>query len=141
MTLLRLQKEITESVGLADEIDPASIRYSLLVGTDLTKNTNTFILERIQPVDSDSGWFVGCLETVLDYNDAANLDRISVYQAVLNWPQIAGFLALPADCRVEVSNANTVFSRNGLPLEVQKGSFLDIVAFGKSKGTQQFFIG
>ncbi|MGC3961508.1 MAG: hypothetical protein QM813_27360, partial [Verrucomicrobiota bacterium] len=51
MKLLRLQKDIIESVGLEDEIDPPSIRSSLLVGTDPTPEIETFILERMIPVD------------------------------------------------------------------------------------------
>ena len=128
MKLMRLQKDITESVGLVDEIDPPSICGSLIVGIDLIQEGETFILERVEPVDSDSGWFVGRNDTVLDYNDEANLNCMSVYQAILNWPQIAGFLALPAGCRIDLLGPITVFSRNGQPLEVKKGSFIDIIA-------------
>jgi len=127
MMLLRLQKDVGESIGLEDELDPPSIRSSLLVGADLSKRLGGCILERSEPAEADSGWFVGRLDTELDYSDEANLQRISVYQAILNWPNIAGFLALPAGCRVEVSGASRVFSRNGQVLEIQERSFLDMV--------------
>jgi hypothetical protein len=127
MRLLRLQKDIAESVGLGDHLEFSSIRCSLLVGTDLIEGLDMLILERSEPHASDSGWFVGRLDTKLDYNDAANLHRISVYQAILNWPRMAGFLALPAGSRVETSERLTI-SRNGQPLEIQKGSFLDVAS-------------
>lgn len=123
--LMRLQKDIVESVGLDGELDFAEIRSSLLVGTDLANDTEAFFLERAERVGSDSGWFIGSLETELDYNDPANLDRLSVYRAILDWPQVAGFLGLPADCRVEVTGSTLLVSRSGEPLEIKKGSLLD----------------
>lgn len=126
MKLMRLQKDIAESVGLGDELDFASIRNSLLVGTDLAEGPHTLILDRAVPDGSDSGWFIGTLDSQRDYNDAANLCRISVYEAILNWPCITGFLALPRGCRVETSPLQ--ISRDGNPIEITKGSFLDIVS-------------
>ncbi len=125
LRLLRLQKDIAESVGLGDDLDFPSIRHSLLVGGDLAEGLDTLVLERTEPANSDSGWFVGSLDGELDYNDAANLRRISVYQGILSWPRIAGFLALPAGSRVEASSRLQI-SRNGLLLEVSRGSFLDV---------------
>lgn len=128
MQLLRLQKDIAESVGLEDETDPPSIRYSLLVGADLSQHDNEFVLDRMKTSDSDSGWFVGRLNSELNYEDEANLKRISVYQAILTWPNIGGFLALPAGCRVEVSGRKKCFTRNGRDLEIKSGSLLDAFA-------------
>lgn len=128
MKLLRLQKDIAESVGLEDEIESPSIRSSLLIGADLTQQDEQLVLERVKTSDSDSGWFVGRRDSVLDYDDEGNLKRISVYQAILNWPKIAGFLALPAGCRVDISATNSQFARNGRPLQIKPGSFVDVLA-------------
>jgi hypothetical protein len=125
LQLLRLQKDIAESVGLADKLDFPSIRCSLLVGADLTNGFDLLVFDRAESDGLDSGWFVGRLDTGIDYNDPGNLRCVSIYQAILNWPQIAGFLALPAGCRVEMSRLSTVISYNGRPLEIQKGSFID----------------
>jgi hypothetical protein len=125
MKLLRLQKDIGESIGLGDELDFPSIRCSLLVGADLAEGLDTLVLERSEPDGLDTGWFVGRLDTEIDYNDPANLRRISVYQAILDTPLIAGFLALPTGCRVEISGQSTTLSYNGQPLKIQKGSFMD----------------
>jgi hypothetical protein len=126
MKLLRLQKDIGESVALEDELDFPSIRCSLLVGADLAEGLDTLVLERSESDGLDSGWFVGRLDTEIDYNDPANLRRISVYQAILDAPHIAGFLALPTGCRVEISRQSTTLSYKGQPLKIQKGSFMDI---------------
>jgi hypothetical protein len=126
MKLLRLQKDIGESVGLGNELDFPSIRCSLLAGVDVVEGLDALVLERSEPDGLDSGWFVGRLNTQIDYNDPANLRRISVYQAILDAPRIAGFLALPKGCRVEISGHSTTLSYNGQPLKIQKGSFMDI---------------
>ena len=125
MQLLRLQHDIATSLGLQDELDPPSIRYSLLVGSDLTPQLEEFVLDRMEPADSDSGWFVGRQNSVLNYDDEGSLKRISVYQAIVNWPKIAGFLGLPAGCRVELSRSNLHFTRNGSPLDIKSGSLVN----------------
>jgi hypothetical protein len=128
MELLRLQKDIAESVGLEDEIDPPSIRSSLLVGADLAPQDEELVLDRMEPAETDSGWFVGRRDTVLNYDDEASLKRISVYQAILNWPKISGFLGLPTGCRVEIMGTESHFTRNGRTLEITSGSLIDILA-------------
>jgi hypothetical protein len=99
-----------------------------VVGADLTQGLDQLVLERSEPYGSDSGWFVARLDTKLDYDDAANLRRISIYQALLRWPRVAGFLALPIGSRVEAAERSHI-SHNGEPLEIRKGSFLDIASF------------
>jgi hypothetical protein len=126
--LLRLQKDIAESVSLDDEIDPPSIRCSLLVGSDLMLEDEEFVLDRIKPGDSDSGWFVGRRDTVLNYDVEASLRRIAVYQAIMNWPRIAGFLGLPAGCQVEICGNRSKISRNGSTIEIKTGSFMDVLS-------------
>lgn len=130
MRLLRLQKDVIESFSLDDEIDLPSIRSSLLVGVDLKQDAQVLLLERTRSVEPDSGWFIGRLDSRLEYNDEVNLTRISVYQAILNWPQIAGCLGLPPGCRVELAGANTIFLRDGKRLDVKTGSLFDVLAGG-----------
>ncbi|MGA2233761.1 MAG: hypothetical protein ABSH22_22880 [Tepidisphaeraceae bacterium] len=126
LRLLRLQKDIAESVGLGDNLDFPSIRQGLLVGADLLDGSNTFVSERLHPEGTDSGWFIGRPDSQLDYNEPRSLRRISVYQAILGWPHISGFLALPEGIRVEAPSGRLQISRNGKPLEIRKGSFLDV---------------
>ncbi len=128
MQILRLQKDIAESVGLEDEFDSPSIESSLLVGADLSQHDEDLVLDRTESADSDSGWFVGRQDSALNYDDEASLKRISVYQTILNWPQISGFLALPAGCRVEISGRKPRFTLNGRNLEIKPASLIDALA-------------
>jgi hypothetical protein len=131
MKLLRLQKDVAESVDLGDAVDFPSIRGSLLVGADWAEASDTLVIERSEPEGLDSGWFVGRIDTRLDYNDPANLRRVSVYQAILDAPRIAGFLALPAGCRIEIARQSTTLSYRGQALTIRKGSFLDVACSGR----------
>jgi hypothetical protein len=126
LKLLRLQKDIAESVGFENDIDFPSIRHSLLFGADLSKEANAFVLERFRPMGTDSGWFIGRYGSQLDYNDPTKLQRVSVYQAILNWPRVAGFLALPAGVYVKLSSEVFEVSRYKMLREIRKGSFLDV---------------
>ncbi len=125
MKLLRLQKDIGESVGFGDELNFPSIRYSLLVGADWTERLDTLVLERSDHDGLDSGWFVGQLDTEIDYNNPSNLRRISVYQAILDAPHIAGFLALPTGCCVEISGQYKTIFYNGQYIKIKNGSYMD----------------
>ncbi len=127
MKLLRLQKDIADSVRLGHDIDPPSIDSSIVVGVDMTDGLDAFVLERMDPDRPYSGWIAGRLDSEINYNEEESLFLLSVYQAILKWPLIAGFLALPVGCHIASSRQSTIISRNGMPLEIQKGSFLDVL--------------
>jgi hypothetical protein len=124
LRLIRLQKDICESVGLVDGLDFPSVRASLLRGTDVTGYSKNLLLERTPGEDLDTGWFIGLADSEIDYNDHLNLERISVYQAILDLPQIAGFLAFPQGYRIETSKTRSRLWYNGNELSIQKGSLL-----------------
>jgi hypothetical protein len=123
---LRLQKDVADSLGLLSEINFPTIRQSVIVGKDLETMSREFVLDRLPPEASDSGWFIGKLHPQLDYNDPSNLVRISVYQTILNWPPAAWFLALPEGTRIEVFQKGFMVFRNEERLFPRKGSLLDL---------------
>lgn len=125
LRLLRQQKDIADSVGLVDELDCPSICSSLLVGTDVTEKSDSLVLDRVESANADSGWFIGRLDSESDYNDPTNLQRISIYEAFLQWPRVAGYLGLPPGCRVELSGSHTEIFRDDELLEIREGSLLD----------------
>lgn len=127
MRLTRLQKDIAESVGLVDEIDPPSIRSSLLVEASLMPKDEGLVLDRRNSIASDSGWFVGHRDSGPCCRDQVPTSRISIYQAILNWPKTCGFLGLPAGCRVEIGQGKLKLTRNGSPLEIKKDCLIDAV--------------
>jgi hypothetical protein len=142
LRLTRLQKDVAESVGLGVGMDFPSIRHSVLIGVDLSSHSDAFILDRLEPAASDSGWFLGRLDSQVDYNEPANLYRTSVYDAFVRWPKVAMFFALPAGSRVEMSPNQLALSRNGLRLELRTGSFLDqALAKGKLWGIDSLSAG
>lgn len=124
LRLLRLQKDIAEGLGLDDELDFPSILQSLVTGVDLSEADEELVLERLASAGSDSGWFLGKLDSNLDFDEPSNMSRVSVYEAILKWPSIAGFLALPTGTRVDISSNGAKVARDGKQLEIQKSSLL-----------------
>jgi hypothetical protein len=133
LKLLRLQKDTGESLGFEDELDFPSITSSVVVGADWTEGLDTLFLDRTESEPEHSGWFVGRPDGEIDYDNADNLRPISLYQAILEAPHIAGFLALPTGCRVLMSKQSLTFWHDGRPLKIIKGSFLDAASRRSTK--------
>jgi hypothetical protein len=124
LRIIRLQKDIADSVSLGDEMESQPLCTSLILGSDLQPGATNLVLERVDPATNDSGWFIGDLNAKIDYSIAKNLRRVSVYEAVVNWPQIAGFLALPDGSRVEIRGQTATLARNGTTLPLLVDSLL-----------------
>lgn len=111
----RMQRDVVESLGLEAPFFP-SIRQSCIVGADLLMGQGTYdlILERSEPDDTDSGWFVGHAQSHSNYNDVANLRTLSLYELAIHVPLSVMFLALPIgfkiilnDWMLQISQFNT----------------------------------
>jgi len=125
---LRVQKDTADSVGLVNAIDFPSIRYGIWVGVDLRVGSRHFFMRRTGSSEaSNSGWFIGAINSELNYNDAAQSKCTSIYQALLDWPAITYFLALPAGIDVYVSSESVDILLNDEELQIEKGSFLDVI--------------
>lgn len=124
LRLLRLQKDTTESVQLGDRIDFTALCHSLLTGVDVDATMEEFVMERANPEDNDSGWFIGRIDSTLDYNDPSNLRRVSVYEAIVSWPRASWFLAMPSGVRIESSSERLLIYYQGRERTPSEGSFL-----------------
>lgn len=124
LRIMRLQRDVGDSVGLREELQFPSIRSSLLRGVDVEPGRHVLFLNRSQFDGLDSGWFVGLLSSDTDYENPANLQRESVYQAMLWWPNIIGFLALPFGCRIELTEHSIDIYRGDKKLTAKAGSLL-----------------
>jgi hypothetical protein len=130
---MMLQLFMLDSVGLRDEIDLPTIRQSLIACTHYADAD--FFMARDNTGDGTvSGWFVGCTREDHDHNDPANLHRVSLYEAYLRQRAIQGFVAFPAGSQiVAMRQMDLGLARNGRPLEIVPGSFLD--AWFKNQGS------
>jgi len=124
LRLLRLLKDTAESVQLGDQIALPGLRHSVLAGIDLDSTLEQFVMDRAIPEDNDSGWFIGRIDSSLDYGDPTNLRRVSVYEAIVNWPQTSWFLAMPSGVRIERSRERLSIYYRGQERTPSKGSFL-----------------
>jgi hypothetical protein len=120
-----LQVFMLDSVSLRDEMQIPSIRQSLVVCTGY-KAREFFMARSKGASESDSGWFVGCLDGEHDHNDPSNLRCVSLYEAYLGQRGIQGFVTFPEGTAVVVDSTNGLsILREGEPLGIVRGGFLD----------------
>ena len=125
-TLLHLliQKSVAESLGLERELALPSLRDSAIVCTDFGA-TGGFVMSRVRPKASDSGWFFGCDNPSHDHQTPDALRRVSLYEAVTRHDdRTIQFLALPADTFVGFGGAVPYFSRGETELVIRPSSYL-----------------
>jgi len=121
---LVLQKSAAESLGLVDEIALPSLRDSAIICTEFG-STEGFIMSRVTPKPTDSGWFFGCENVAHDHQSPDGLRRVSLYEAVTRHDErTVPFLALPPDTFVGFGGAVPYFSRGETELAIRPGSYL-----------------
>ncbi len=122
---LRSQKDVVESVLPAEDLNFPSILQSAIVCSRLGK-AKGFVLARDAPSDeNDSGWYFGCNDHDHDHNSLDELQKVSLFHAAIEAPQIVPYVALPEGILVQLEgNALEIF-RAGKPLAFKKESFLD----------------
>ena len=122
---LLIQKSVVDSVGLTEEIALPSLRQSCLVCTEFGGSTG-YVLDRAKGSDKlDSGWFFGCYRPEHDHNNAANLRRVSLYEAAsLKDERVVPFIGLPVGVMVHFDGARLSLFRDGKKLAIQRGSYL-----------------
>jgi hypothetical protein len=121
---LLLQKCVAESLGLAEEMTFSSLRDSAIVCAEFG-SAEGFVMQRLAPKASNSGWFFGCDSQAHDHQSPDALRRISLYEAAaLRDDRIIPFLALPPDIFVGFGGAVPYFSRGERELVIRPGSYL-----------------
>ena len=121
---MRLQREVVDSVLSVDEVQFPSLRHGCLVCKEVAE-TGGFMMERADAQELDSGWFIGCLNPAHRHDVIENLERVSLYEAVVQRRlPILPWLALPAGTLVCHGDQGLVIQRQGQPLEVKPGSLL-----------------
>lgn len=129
LAILRLQKDVVESVLPSDMLDFPSLRQSCIICNRLLDNQE-FLMERTEPADRDSGWFVGCREEH-DHQDPSQLVCISLFEAVVKRCRaMIGYLALPTGSLVGVTREGPGVFLDRNQLEVRPGSYLERLTAG-----------
>jgi hypothetical protein len=120
----RMQNDVAESFGL-NPIEFPSIRQSCVLGTDVVAGDVNLVLERTEPNEDDSGWFIGRADTSIDYSDPQNLRRASLYEAGVLTPGAIMFLALPTGYRVVLTDSSIEITFGDRELTPLPTSFLE----------------
>jgi len=129
---LRFQKDTLQSVLPADALEFPSLLDSCLVCSRVELSP-VFFMDRHEPDGAISGWFIGCCDEAHDHNQLSELERVSVYEAVIRRCRGAlQYLAFPAGAMI-VADEWPEFFMNGKELEVRPGSFVDATLNARSR--------
>jgi hypothetical protein len=124
LMLTRRQKDTVESVADANATLFAPLHEPLMISSD-AMTAKTLGLFRDTKEIPGTGWVVFNVDSKLP-EDKVEYSPMSVYEAVLKRPEIAGFLALPSGYQVAVVSAKEfVISKDGNEVVPVKGSYLD----------------
>ncbi|MGW8390587.1 immunity protein Imm33 domain-containing protein [Pseudoduganella sp. HUAS MS19] len=124
LRIVRRQRYAADSLGAASAMRFAPLHHPLMVTPGALK-APAIIMIRAKKQDGITGWVLTDLENKNRTKD--DLEVISVYEAMLQRPDIMDFLALPEQFSVVVSS-RTKFEifKDGSPVEPRKGSYLDL---------------
>lgn len=77
--LIRYQLDTEKSFSLEYDRRELTVRNSLLIGNDVLINSNEIFMTRTDSSNEmDSGWFIGNINTNLDYTNISNMKKISL---------------------------------------------------------------
>lgn len=124
---MMLQLFVIDSFGVPrNDMDIPSIRQSVVV-CDKYQDASGILLMRGKAQDqSDSGWFIGCLDKDHDHQNTQNLAKIPLYDAFLNRNAIQGWMAFPSGTFIALQGEQPPqVVRDGKELIILPDSFLD----------------
>ena len=125
----RLQKDTLESFFDPGQLAFPSVRHSCVACTRLDATAN-LVMERSEWSAPSTGWFIGCSDESHDHNSPAELELVSIYEALLRNSAALPYLAFPLGTLLQTGAPPFVFF-GGKPLAARPGSFVaDALARG-----------
>jgi hypothetical protein len=124
---LSLQVFMLESVLSAEDMHATSMLQSVVVCRNYDQSLDFFFDRRTPGDESDSGWFIGCLNKDHDHGEVENLRKTSLYEVLVRQPGIRSFALFPVGTTVIGRDGKhpQVFKEGEL-LPVRDGSLLDL---------------
>jgi hypothetical protein len=120
-----MQKLVTDSLGVENEINESSLQRSAIVCSDFGKGKGLF-MERSIPSGHASGWFFGCADAAHDHHTKENLRLVSLYEAaVLLDGGVTPYLGLPPGISISFAAPIPRFFREKKELFLKPNSYLD----------------
>lgn len=124
---LWFQREVAASVAQAPSFP--SYRQTAVVCSRL-RGASAFVMNRDEPTNLDSGWFIGCYDDDHDHQDVTQLSSASLYEVAVSWDQrFIAYAALPVGCYVVAGDGPPVITMEARLLNVAPGSLLS--SFGR----------
>ncbi|BBB68742.1 hypothetical protein UNDYM_4489 [Undibacterium sp. YM2] len=124
---LRLHKDIVERVVPTEYLSIPSFRAECVVCNELKNANGLIMMVRQEEKKRDSGWFFGCYKEGHDHNNVDNLERISLYEAVVTHaPACLPYLGFPQGMTILLGEGRPIFFYEDKELTILEGSYLDI---------------
>lgn len=124
--LIRYQLDTEKSFSLEYDRRELNVRNSLLMGNDVLMNSNEIFMIKTDSSDEmDSGWFIGNINTNLDYTNISNMKRISLYEAFCFNYKISWFINFPNNLLIFIENDKLKILKNNEIVYSIKNSFID----------------
>lgn len=119
---LRRQKDVVESFQPILELAYPSMLQAAKVCKGHSRG-GPVIIERGQPHQRFSGWFLTCAAEGHSHEPAA-LDLMSLYEAAMKRPDLVPYFALPPGCAGRIAQGDIELYRHDTKLTVRSGSYL-----------------
>ncbi|MDN5100117.1 hypothetical protein O8C83_04735 [Aliarcobacter butzleri] len=124
--LIRYQLDTEKSFSLEYDRRELTVRNSLLIGNDVLMNSNEIFMTRTDSSDEmDSGWFIGNINTNLDYTNISNMKKISLYEAFCFNHKISWFINFSNNLLIFIENDKFKILKNNEIVYSIKNSFID----------------
>ncbi len=123
---IRCQLDTKESYRFKYLSKELTISNSILIGIDaLSDPLNIFMNRDHSTNKQDSGWFIGKIDSSLDYNDVSNIKKISLYEAFCIDFRISWFIDFPKYLMIYIKNNSIIVQKGESIINPIKGSFVD----------------
>jgi hypothetical protein len=120
---LRQQKDVVDSVGLSESLAFPVINQSAIVCSKVESGIGLMVRHPGQ--GSDSGWFLGCVDSEHNHDDSKELRRLSLYEAACSARECIKFFALPPGIEILFDSEHRfAIWFDGEECRVRPGSYL-----------------
>jgi len=117
---LRQQKDVVESIDDSLYLNFPIISQAIAVHKNY-QSSDSLLLERIEPENSQSGWWVH----VKGDSNSENYSLTSLYQFAIDRPDLVKYLALPVGSKIFNIKGNEItIELNGVQTEFKQGSYV-----------------
>lgn len=125
------QKEVLASLGLVEQAQFPRPALQAVVCTRAFEDATTMLGRTEAHAQTDSGWFIGCLDDAHDHHREDALTVMPLVEVATRAPELIQFFALPAGSDLVITPDSVRVFIDGEARDPEPGSYLE--AFKRSR--------